>query len=213
MANKLQLANNNETWNSNKRYKINAVVVHNGSNWQNATGKNSEPGVGTDWVNDPVTLKEVLGYGGRGVRFTPVGSDDAVFELADKTKVVLKRGNGDFFLNSGIFEVGDELIFEAILDGWGGGVSFGSDPIFVNGEDVSNDAVNILSNQRGFLFLSEIVSGVEYWIYRVSSDYIKVLEDYIKTTDNFANDSAAATGGVALGGLYHTSGTVKIRLT
>ena len=30
---------------------------------------------------------------------------------------------------------------------------------------------------------------------------------------NYANDSAAASGGVAIGALYHTSGAVKIRLT
>ena len=30
---------------------------------------------------------------------------------------------------------------------------------------------------------------------------------------NFANDTAAAAGGVPIGGLYHTSGTIKIRLT
>jgi hypothetical protein len=30
---------------------------------------------------------------------------------------------------------------------------------------------------------------------------------------NFANDAAAATGGVPLGNLYHTAGAVKVRLT
>ena len=30
---------------------------------------------------------------------------------------------------------------------------------------------------------------------------------------NFANDTAAATGGVPVGNLYHTTGTVKVRLT
>lgn len=34
----------------------------------------------------------------------------------------------------------------------------------------------------------------------------------VKVADNFADDSAAATGGIAVGGLYHTNGTVKIRL-
>lgn len=29
---------------------------------------------------------------------------------------------------------------------------------------------------------------------------------------NFANDGAAASGGVAVGELYHTSGAVKVRL-
>jgi hypothetical protein len=30
---------------------------------------------------------------------------------------------------------------------------------------------------------------------------------------NFANDTAAATGGVPVGNLYHTAGAVKVRLT
>lgn len=34
----------------------------------------------------------------------------------------------------------------------------------------------------------------------------------VSSSYNFADDSAAATGGVPLGGLYHTSGTIKIRL-
>jgi hypothetical protein len=33
------------------------------------------------------------------------------------------------------------------------------------------------------------------------------------TLTSAANDSAAALAGVPVGGLYHTSGTVKIRLT
>ena len=32
-------------------------------------------------------------------------------------------------------------------------------------------------------------------------------------TGSFANDVAAASAGVAIGGLYHTTGTVKVRLT
>lgn len=38
-----------------------------------------------------------------------------------------------------------------------------------------------------------------------------VLSNY--SSYNFANDAYAATAGIPLGGLYHTSGTVKIRLT
>jgi hypothetical protein len=33
-----------------------------------------------------------------------------------------------------------------------------------------------------------------------------------QVANNFANDAAAAIGGIAVGGLYHTAGTVKIRL-
>lgn len=30
---------------------------------------------------------------------------------------------------------------------------------------------------------------------------------------NFVNDAAAATGGVPVGGMYHTAGAVKVRVT
>lgn len=42
---------------------------------------------------------------------------------------------------------------------------------------------------------------------------VKVLSPYsFVPTPSYANDSAAAAGGVAIGGLYHTTGTVKVRL-
>ena len=36
--------------------------------------------------------------------------------------------------------------------------------------------------------------------------------DLPQVADNFANDAAAEIGGIDLGGLYHTNGTVKIRI-
>lgn len=36
--------------------------------------------------------------------------------------------------------------------------------------------------------------------------------EVVDTAKNFANDAAAATGGVAVGGIYHTSGALKVRL-
>jgi hypothetical protein len=35
----------------------------------------------------------------------------------------------------------------------------------------------------------------------------------LRVEDNYANDSAAATAGIKIGELYHTSGTVKIRIS
>jgi len=35
----------------------------------------------------------------------------------------------------------------------------------------------------------------------------------VKVSTNYADDTAAAAGGVAVGALYHTNGTVKVRLT
>ena len=46
-------------------------------------------------------------------------------------------------------------------------------------------------------------------------DKVKVvstgLGDCVPVT-SYANDAAAAAGGVPVGGLYHTSGTIKVRL-
>lgn len=39
----------NNAWDQNRRYKINDVVIYSGANYQNETGLNSTPGVGTDW--------------------------------------------------------------------------------------------------------------------------------------------------------------------
>jgi hypothetical protein len=39
-----------------------------------------------------------------------------------------------------------------------------------------------------------------------------VILSKVSASYNYADDAAAATGGVPLGGLYHTSGTIKIRL-
>jgi hypothetical protein len=41
----------------------------------------------------------------------------------------------------------------------------------------------------------------------------KVKRLNVKPADDYADDAAAAAGGIPIGHLYHTSGTVKIRLT
>ncbi len=48
---KLILENSALTWDAKRRYKVNAVVSYSGSNWQNQTGQNSTPGIGSDWFN------------------------------------------------------------------------------------------------------------------------------------------------------------------
>jgi hypothetical protein len=42
---------------------------------------------------------------------------------------------------------------------------------------------------------------------------LATLEDLPKVSNNFANDTAAAIGGIAVGRLYHTAGIVKIRIS
>jgi len=42
---------------------------------------------------------------------------------------------------------------------------------------------------------------------------LTTLDNLPQTADGFANDAAAAIGGIAVGKLYHTAGVVKIRLS
>jgi predicted heme/steroid binding protein len=51
MQKKVTINNSNQSWNPKKRYKINEVVYYNGAEYQNATGINSEPGVGLNWIS------------------------------------------------------------------------------------------------------------------------------------------------------------------
>lgn len=50
MQNRSILINTNESWNAQRRYKINNVVNYAGGIYQNSTGSNSDPTLGTDWV-------------------------------------------------------------------------------------------------------------------------------------------------------------------
>ncbi len=47
----------------------------------------------------------------------------------------------------------------------------------------------------------------------VDTATVKLLQIANYASINFADDSAAATGGIPLGGVYHTSGALKIRIT
>lgn len=45
-----QITNNNQSWSAKKRYKVNEVVTDGGNVYQNFTGGNSTPSLGTDWL-------------------------------------------------------------------------------------------------------------------------------------------------------------------
>lgn len=51
------------------------------------------------------------------------------------------------------------------------------------------------------------VNGVD----KVVISTLGILTGALQTT-SYANDAAAAAGGVLVGGLYHTAGTVKVRI-
>ncbi len=71
-----------------------------------------------------------------------------------------------------------------------------------------------LKRISGVLRQDSIKKGVDENIYARAQD-VNPLIDLLNKLElkDYADDVAAAAAGVKLGDLYHTSGTVKIRLT
>jgi len=42
---------------------------------------------------------------------------------------------------------------------------------------------------------------------------VKAAEVTVKVADNYLTDAAAATGGIAVGQLYHNAGAVRVRIS
>lgn len=113
MKSKGTLVNNSENWSDVKRYKVNQLVSHNGSDWQNATGKNSEPGVGDDWViitsgGTTPNLQQVTDGAGNNVTTNPISipelnlysteDDDYCKIIYEEDGFKFKDINGEYFL-------------------------------------------------------------------------------------------------------------------
>jgi len=82
MQSKIQLVNTNESWNAQRRYKINASVNYGGSVYQNSTGANSVPTTNVDWVflkSSSNALSVQLEFEANGTdNFIDIGTTDKV---------------------------------------------------------------------------------------------------------------------------------------
>lgn len=93
--------------------------------------------------------------------------------------------------------------------------------------DYTKDAINFSKNGGvdgvtiipsitsgyGVINLPDVLSGVKTLVVSVNSVEPDSFGNVSVVGGDYANDASAATGGIAVGGLYHTSGVVKIRLT
>jgi hypothetical protein len=61
--------------------------------------------------------------------------------------------------------------------------------------------------------ISAVSSSINTTLGVVSSSISSSINLTISVPGTYANDAAAQAAGVRIGGLYHTSGTVKVRLT
>jgi len=83
----------------------------------------------------------------------------------------------------------------------------GTKPVMINDTTTLNEVVDATFNTDS---IAAMVSGsINTTIGAVSSS----LSGRLTITGSCVNDAAAAAVGVAIGGLYHTTGTVKVRLT
>lgn len=69
---------------------------------------------------------------------------------------------------------------------------------------VSASIETTLATKATTLALTSVSQSIETRLNNTAFNYV---------TGSFANDGAAASAGVPIGGLYHTTGTVKVRLT
>lgn len=71
----------------------------------------------------------------------------------------------------------------------------------------ASPTVNGISKLYNDLLASNTDGGV------TQSAVVTALSTLVEVSNDFIDDTAAAIGGIAVGGLYHTSGIVKIRLS
>jgi len=76
----------------------------------------------------------------------------------------------------------------------------------VTAEKATALGYNAQATAQGAVALGEVTAGT------VDTTTLKLLQIANYASMNFADDTAAATGGIPLGGVYHTSGALKIRI-
>lgn len=87
MIQQTKTTSRNQPWLSSLRSRVGDSVTYNGSTWTNATGKNSEPGVGSDWLEigkETFLFADVKEYGAKGDAVWDegsgkyIGTDDSI---------------------------------------------------------------------------------------------------------------------------------------
>lgn len=104
MKTKIQLVNSGEAWDANRRYKINAIVTYSGSDWQNTTGINSEPGIGNDWISVKIDSRPYKVY---SALLSQSGTSNPVSTVLENTIgaiTIIRSGVGEYRMqSSGLF--------------------------------------------------------------------------------------------------------------
>lgn len=103
-------------WNLNLRVRVGDTVTHVSNTWVNITGKNSEPGVGTDW--EPLTVSGTISINGN------------TFTLRKHPSNTL----------TGVLEIND-----MIVSGWWGSTVFWVEALYLGGTTSDPNSWNIIN--------------------------------------------------------------------
>ena len=100
---------------------------------------------------------------------------------------------------------------------------FGTKPVMIDDSTTINDYIDltfdtdavaaIVSGSINTRIVSVISTGTQLASIMAYTASLLSVKLHSGSLVNFANDAAAATGGVPVGNLYHTAGAVKVRLT
>jgi hypothetical protein len=77
----------------------------------------------------------------------------------------------------------------------------------------TNSTILAISGSTNTRIVSVISTGTQLAAIMAYTASLLSVKLHSGSLINFANDAAAATGGVPVGNLYHTAGAVKVRLT
>lgn len=98
-------------WNLNRRFKPGQSVIYSGYYWTNLTGANSEPGVGTDWIQVGTIFSATPTLSINGIQFslhkTPGNSDVDKKSTLEVNDMVIGWWDANTFFPSAIYIGGD----------------------------------------------------------------------------------------------------------
>ena len=142
---------------------------------------------------------------------TTISGSLLVTHRIESTGSLILQPNANDYINRFV-EIYNTSPTDTHITASGGQIFIGDDTTYVKVDNYSNfNRIDIVAESGVYVSgLTEITGSLLVTGSANINGFITYPQ--VSASFNFANDTAAAGGGVPLGGLYHTSGTLKIRL-
>ena len=134
---------------------------------------------------------------------TPSYQNQAYETLRPNTNA---RENRDFGTKPVMID--DNTTLNEVVD-----ITFDTDAVAAMVSGSINTTIGAVSSSINTTIVSVISTGTQLASIMAYTASLLSVKLHSGSLVNFANDAAAATGGIPVGNLYHTAGAVKVRLT